>query len=119
MNATMNEKPTTVKQQIYREALRELDAVLAGHRRSDHRDVHLRLHPSPAPPAASWTGFYRVVAPRLLRVGPYQGPLGCLEIPFDRGVCGAAARERARRSSPTSISFRGTSPATRRPARRS
>lgn len=41
---------------------------------------------------ASWTGFYRVVAPGLLRVGPYQGPLGCLEIPFDRGVCGAAAR---------------------------
>ena len=46
-------------------------------------------------PQASWTGFYRVVAPGLLRVGPYQGPLGCLEIPFDRGVCGAAARERA------------------------
>ncbi len=45
-------------------------------------------------PYASWVGFYRVVAPRLLRVGPYQGPLGCLEIPFERGVCGAAARER-------------------------
>jgi GAF domain-containing protein len=45
-------------------------------------------------PYASWVGFYRVVAPGLLRVGPYQGPLGCLEIPFDRGVCGAAARER-------------------------
>lgn len=44
-------------------------------------------------PCASFAGFYRVVAPRLLRVGPYQGPLGCLEIPFDRGVCGAAARE--------------------------
>ncbi len=44
--------------------------------------------------AASWTGFYRVVAPELLRIGPYQGPVGCLEIPFDRGVCGAAARER-------------------------
>ncbi|HUP24559.1 MAG TPA: GAF domain-containing protein [Thermoanaerobaculia bacterium] len=43
---------------------------------------------------ASWTGFYRVVAPGLLRIGPYQGPVGCLEIPFDRGVCGAAARER-------------------------
>ena len=43
-------------------------------------------------PAASWTGFYRVVAPKLLRVGPYQGPVGCLEIAFDRGVCGAAAR---------------------------
>jgi GAF domain-containing protein len=41
-----------------------------------------------------WAGFYRVVAPSLLRVGPYQGGLGCLEIPFDKGVCGAAARER-------------------------
>lgn len=39
-----------------------------------------------------WTGFYRVVAPRLLVVGPYQGPHGCLRIDFDRGVCGAAAR---------------------------
>jgi GAF domain-containing protein len=41
-----------------------------------------------------WTGFYRVVAPSLLRVGPYQGTLGCLEIAFGRGVCGAAAKER-------------------------
>lgn len=38
-----------------------------------------------------WTGFYRVVAPALLRVGPYQGTLGCLEITFGKGVCGAAA----------------------------
>jgi L-methionine (R)-S-oxide reductase len=41
-----------------------------------------------------WTGFYRVVEPgRLLRVGPYQGTLGCLEIRFGRGVCGTAAAE--------------------------
>ena len=40
----------------------------------------------------SWTGFYRVVAPELLKVGPYQGGHGCLTIPFDKGVCGAAAR---------------------------
>ena len=39
-----------------------------------------------------WTGFYRVVEPdRMLRVGPYQGSLGCLEIEFGRGVCGVAA----------------------------
>jgi len=25
-------------------------------------------------------------------VGPYQGTLGCLRIPFSRGVCGAAAK---------------------------
>jgi GAF domain-containing protein len=41
-----------------------------------------------------WTGFYRVVAPELLRVGPYQGTLGCLDIAFGRGVCGTAAAER-------------------------
>ena len=39
-----------------------------------------------------WTGFYRVVAPDLLKIGPYQGGHGCLQIPFSRGVCGAAAR---------------------------
>ena len=42
-----------------------------------------------------WVGFYRVVAPDLLKVGPYQGGHGCLVIPFDRGVCGAAARRQA------------------------
>jgi GAF domain-containing protein len=42
-----------------------------------------------------WVGFYRVVDPnRLLRVGPYQGKLGCLEIHFGSGVCGTAAKER-------------------------
>lgn len=41
-----------------------------------------------------WTGFYRVVTPSLLRVGPYQGTVGCLEIAVGRGVCGAAAAER-------------------------
>lgn len=39
-----------------------------------------------------WTGFYRVTAPELLKIGPYQGGHGCLTIPFSRGVCGAAAR---------------------------
>jgi L-methionine (R)-S-oxide reductase len=40
-----------------------------------------------------WTGFYVVDAdkPTELVVGPYQGTLGCLRIPFGRGVCGAAA----------------------------
>lgn len=41
-----------------------------------------------------WTGFYRVVEPgKLLRVGPYQGTLGCLEIYFGKGVCGTSAAE--------------------------
>ena len=39
-----------------------------------------------------WTGFYRVTGPDMLKIGPYQGGHGCLQIPFTRGVCGAAAR---------------------------
>ena len=45
-----------------------------------------------AHPLSDRTGFYRVVAPDLLKIGPYQGGHGCLVIPFSRGVCGAAAR---------------------------
>ncbi len=39
-----------------------------------------------------WTGFYRVTDPQAMKIGPYQGGHGCLQIPFSRGVCGAAAR---------------------------
>ena len=42
-----------------------------------------------------WTGFYRATSADLLVIGPYQGGHGCLEIPFSKGVCGAAATTRA------------------------
>ena len=42
-----------------------------------------------------WTGFYRLVRPDLLVLGPYQGTHGCLRIPLDRGICGRAARTRS------------------------
>lgn len=44
-------------------------------------------------PRFFWTGFYVVdpLKPAELVVGPYQGTLGCLRIPFGKGVCGAAA----------------------------
>lgn len=52
-------------------------------------------------PRFIWTGFYLVdpaggtgtgaeKVPELV-VGPYQGTLGCLRIPFGKGVCGTAA----------------------------
>jgi GAF domain-containing protein len=43
-------------------------------------------------PQSNWCGFYRRIGARLLAVGPYQGGMGCLRIPFEKGVCGAAAR---------------------------
>lgn len=54
-----------------------------------------------------WTGFYRAVSDDLLIVGPYQGGHGCLRIPFDRGVCGAAARTRQTQFVPDVNAFPG------------
>ena len=36
-----------------------------------------------------WTGFYRVIDGELL-LGPFQGPVACIHIAYERGVCGTA-----------------------------
>jgi GAF domain-containing protein len=41
-----------------------------------------------------WVGFYRTTAPGMLTLGPFQGPLACVTIPFGKGVCGTAAASR-------------------------
>lgn len=81
------------KDRAYDELDRTLEAVLAGLRDpiAAMATMSALLHHGFG---HLWTGFYRVVAPDLLCVGPYQGTLGCLEIPFGKGVCGAAAKER-------------------------
>ena len=40
-----------------------------------------------------WVGFYRLTD-GYLRIGPYQGTLGCLRIEMNKGVCGTAAARR-------------------------
>jgi len=54
-----------------------------------------------------WTGFYRVTGPEMLKIGPYQGGHGCLQIPFLRGVCGAAARLKTTQLVPDVEAFEG------------
>jgi len=82
------------KADAYRELAGHVDAVLEGidDEIAEMATVACLVHQAFG---HLWTGFYRVVEPgRLLRVGPYQGTLGCLEIAFGRGVCGTAAAER-------------------------
>ncbi|HYU36177.1 MAG TPA: GAF domain-containing protein [Thermoanaerobaculia bacterium] len=95
------------KQKLYREITTELKAVLAGLEDPIAAMASCACILKERLPYASWVGFYRAVAPALLRVGPYQGPLGCLEILFDRGVCGAAARERSTQLVPDVDAFPG------------
>ncbi|MEM1390002.1 MAG: GAF domain-containing protein [Pseudomonadota bacterium] len=72
----------------------EIDAVIAGESYVPARYASAACLLAEAfRPRFFWTGFY-VVDPqkeRELVVGPYQGTLGCLRIPFERGVCGACA----------------------------
>ncbi|MDO4709419.1 MAG: GAF domain-containing protein [Pseudomonadota bacterium] len=44
-------------------------------------------------PDLNWAGFYFFDGQELV-VGPFQGLPACVRIPLDKGVCGAAARQR-------------------------
>lgn len=81
----------------YAEVQEEILAVLEGEPNLTARMATVSSMLADAFPAYFWTGFYVVdpERPEELVVGPYQGTLGCLRIPFGRGVCGAAARDRA------------------------
>lgn len=83
------------KAERYAEVEAEILAVLDGEPNLTARMATVASMLADAFPAFFWTGFY-VIDPAKeneLVVGPYQGTLGCLRIPFARGVCGAAARE--------------------------
>ena len=82
------------KAETYIQTAKEIAAVLEGETNNVARMATVSCLLSEAFESYFWTGFY-VVDPyktEELVVGPYQGTLGCLRIPFSRGVCGAAAK---------------------------
>ncbi len=83
--------PNGSREDIYREVLPQIEALLSGDQIADFANVAAVLKQVFG---FFWVGFYRVTSAGMLTVGPYQGDLACLSIPFDKGVCGAAARER-------------------------
>lgn len=86
----------TDKSSRYREAAQEIAAVLDGETNLVARMATVSNILHHAFDHYFWTGFYIVdpERPRELVVGPYQGTLGCLRIPFGKGVCGACATRR-------------------------
>ena len=93
--AARDDRPAN-KAARYAEVEAEILAVLDGEPDRVARMATVSSMLADAFPAFFWTGFYVVDAAKgdELVVGPYQGTLGCLRIPFGRGVCGAAAAER-------------------------
>lgn len=92
--STSSTASVSEKSDAYADVRRRIDALLDGETDwiAAMATVSCELHHSFD--HYDWTGFYRAVSDDQLIVGPYQGPHGCLHIPFDRGVCGAAARTR-------------------------
>jgi GAF domain-containing protein len=77
----------------YREAASEIAAVLDGETNPVARMATVSNILHHAFDHYFWTGFYLVdpLRDRELVIGPYQGTLGCMRIPFDKGVCGVCA----------------------------
>lgn len=84
------------KTQKYKEVLDEIRAVIEGETSVTARYATASCLLDQRFEDFFWTGFYEVdpLKTEELVVGPYQGTLGCLRIPFSRGVCGACATQR-------------------------
>lgn len=84
------------KAERYAAVRKEIAAVIAGEPdRIARYATAASLLAQAFPDRFFWTGFYLVDEAKgdELVVGPYQGTLGCLRIPFGQGVCGLAAAQ--------------------------
>jgi len=83
----------STKAETYARVAKEIAAVNAGETSVIARYATACCLLNEAFPQFYWTGFYLVdpLKPDELVVGPYQGTLGCLRIPFGKGVCGTVA----------------------------
>jgi GAF domain-containing protein len=87
-------RQTMDKAAVYRDLKAEIESVVAGETSVTARYATASCILAQAfRPRFFWTGFYLVdpLKERELVVGPYQGTLGCLRIPFGKGVCGHVA----------------------------
>lgn len=95
------------RQETYDQVIRRIEGLIAGE--SDPiaimATVVCELHHSFD--HFDWTGFYRAMGPSVLKIGPYQGTHACLQVLYERGVCGASARLRTTQLVPDVRKFRG------------
>lgn len=80
------------RQAIYASLLPQLDALLTG-----ETDLTANLANTAAALREAfgffWVGFYLTKENQLV-LGPFQGPIACTRIAFNKGVCGAAYSRR-------------------------
>lgn len=92
MAETLNLPKTTNRKTIYDALIPQIEALVLG-----ESDLVANLaNVSAALKEAFgffWVGFY-ITKQNQLVLGPFQGPIACTRIHFDKGVCGACYRQR-------------------------
>lgn len=81
------------KEERYQELAKQISALIEGETDS----ISVMANASAAIHEAMgffWTGFYIVKGDELC-LGPFQGSVACMHIPFGRGVCGTAWQRKA------------------------
>ena len=83
----------TNKEKRYEELAKQISALVEGETDSISvmANVSAAIHEAMG---FFWTGFY-IVKGDELRLGPFQGSVACMHIPFGRGVCGTAWQRKA------------------------
>lgn len=79
--------------EAYGQLLAQLEALLAGERDFVANAAQFSAFLFQQLPGLNWAGFYLARGQELV-LGPFQGKVACVRIPFGRGVCGAAAASR-------------------------
>ena len=79
------------KEEQYKSLLRQVESLLEGETDliAKMSNVSAMIHQTFG---FWWTGFYRVCGNELI-LGPFQGPIACMHIPFGKGVCGTAWKQ--------------------------
>ena len=81
------------KRSAYQELLMQAEALFAGERDWLANASQFSALIGQQLPDLNWAGFYLNKGGELV-LGPFQGKVACVRIPFDKGVCGACARSR-------------------------
>lgn len=93
------------KEDKYKELLLQLESLLEG----EHDIIAKMANVSAVLQDAFsfwWTGFYRVAGDELV-LGPFQGPVACMHIPYGKGVCGTSWKEERTLIVPNVHEFKG------------
>ncbi len=78
------------KAETYRQLINAADALTQGEPDAIANMANVSALLWESLPDLNWVGFYRNIGGELV-LGPFQGRLACVRIPFGKGVCGTAA----------------------------